>query len=247
MDTAAAIPTPRAQEAAQPQDGLRFDLAAALQRAREENAQLKAASARVDERRSLITATRADALPQLTAIGDFTRVRDVSILNSGFGDSLLNSGSGGAAAQFGLTPENLVGARTVYTTQLNLTQPLFYFGKLNSAIEVAKVGEKEAQAAYTTSELDILHGVAKAYLAVLGAKAQLDVVEVRRKAAQQFLDDVKAKLEEQSATQLDLLRAQAELQGVVPEALQAQADYQRAMELLDGQLGLSPATLLTLA
>jgi outer membrane protein TolC len=130
---------------------------------------------------------------------------------------------------------------------LNLTQPLFYFGKLNSAIEVAKVGEKEAQAAYTTSELDILHGVAKAYLGVLGAKAQLDVVEVRQKAAQQFLDDVKAKLDEQSATQLDLLRAQAELQGVVPEALQAEADYQRAMELLDGQLGLNPATALTLA
>jgi len=29
---------------------------------------------------------RADALPQLTAIGDFTRTRDVSILNSGFAD-----------------------------------------------------------------------------------------------------------------------------------------------------------------
>ncbi|HJU83079.1 MAG TPA: TolC family protein [Holophagaceae bacterium] len=219
-------------------EALRFDLPGAIQRAREENPQLKAASARVEERRSLITTTRADALPQLTAIGDFTRVRDVSILNSGFGDS---------AAQFGFSPESLVGARSVYTAQLNLTQPLFYFGKLKGAVEVAKVGEKEARAAYTTAELDILHGVAKAYLGVLGAKAQLDVVEVRRKTAQQFLDDVKAKLEEQSATQLDLLRAQAELQGVVPEALQAEADYQRAMELLDGALGYSPSTPLQLA
>ncbi len=232
------LPPAQVAEAPKPAEPLRFDLAAALQRAREENAQLKAASARVEERRSLITATRADALPQLTAVGDFTRVRDVSILNSGFGDS---------AAQFGFTPESLVGARSVYTAQLNLTQPLFYFGKLNSAIDVAKVGEKEAQAAYTTAELDILHGVAKAYLGVLGAKAQLDVVEVRRKTAQQFLDDVKAKLDEQSATQLDLLRAQAELQGVVPEALQAQADYQRAVELLDGQLGLTPTIPLELA
>ena len=232
------LPPAQVADAPAPAAPLRFDLQGALQRAREENPQLRAANARVEERRSLITTTRADALPQLTALGDFSRVRDVSILNSGFADT---------ATQFGFTPESLVGARSIYTAQLNLTQPLFYFGKLKGAVEVAKVGEKEALAAYTTAELDILHGVAKAYLAVLGAKAQLDVVEVRRQAAQQFLDDVKAKLAEQSATQLDLLRAQAELQGVVPDALQAQADFQRAMELLDGQLGLSPSTPLELA
>ena len=222
-----------------PVQDLRIDLPGALARARGENAQLKAAQARVDERRSLITATRADALPQLSAIADFTRLRDVSILNSNFGER---------AAQFvGFSPESLVGARSVYTAQLNLSQPLFYFGKLRSTLAVAKVGEQEARAAYTTSELDILHGVAKAYLNVLGAKAQLEVVAVRRKAAERFLEDVKSKLAEQSATQLDLLRAQAELQGVIPDSLQIESEYQRAMELLDGQLGLDPRTPLTLA
>lgn len=220
------------------QPALRFDLAGALSRAREENAQLKAAAARVEERRSLITATRADALPQLTATADYTRNRDVSILNSNI--SAITS-------QFNITPDQLVAPRTIYTTQLNLSQPLFYFGKLKGAIDVAKVGEKEAQAAYTTAELDILHGVARAYLAVLQAQAQMDIVDVRRKAAQQLLDNVKSKLGEQSATRLDLLRAQAEQQAVEPDALQAEADLKRAIELLDGQLGLDPRTPLQLA
>ncbi len=216
---------------------LKFDLPGALSRAKDQNAMLKSAMARVEERRGLIITTRADAMPQISALGDFTRNRDVSILNSSFGET---------AAQFGLDPNHLVSPRNVYTTQLSLSQPIFYFGKLDGALEAAKVGEQEAQAAYTTTELDILHGVAKAYLAVLGAQAQLDVVDVRQKAAERFVQDVKSKLDVQSATQLDLLRAQAEYQGVIPDALQAKADYARAMEVLDGQLGLDPSTDLVL-
>ncbi|HJV21467.1 MAG TPA: TolC family protein [Holophagaceae bacterium] len=212
---------------------LKVDLSGALTRAKAENALLKAAAARVEERRSLITTARADALPQLTAIGDFTRARDVSILNSGFAD---------VAASQNIPINSLVGARSIYTTQLNLVQPIFAWGKLSGAVDVAKIGEAEARAAYTTAELDILHGVAKAYLGVLQAQAQLDVVKVKQETATKLLEDIQNKLEAQSATQLDLLRAQAELEGVAPEALQAQANFQRAQELLNGQLGLDPRT-----
>ncbi|MBL0210471.1 MAG: TolC family protein [Holophagaceae bacterium] len=232
------LPIPPAQVAEAPaQPPLSFDLKGALARAKDQNALLKAAAARVDERRGLIIATRADALPQFNATADFTRNRDVSILNSSFGDTL---------AQFNLDPNSLVSPRSYYTTQVSVSQPLFYFGKLNSAVAVAKVGEQEARAAYTTAELDTLHGVAKAYLAVLGAEAQLDVVAARLKTSERFLEDVKSKLDVQSATQLDLLRAQAELQGVIPDVLQAKADFARALEVLDGQLGLDPRTPLQL-
>ena len=232
------LPMPPAQIAEAPvQAALAFDLKGALARAKEQNALLKAAAARVDERRGLITATRADALPQFNATVDFTRNRDVSILNSSFGDTL---------AQFNLDKNSLVSPRSFYTTQFSVSQPIFYFGKLNSALEVAKVGEREAQAAYATAELDTLHGVAKAYLTVLGAEAQLDVVAARMKTSERFLEDVKSKLDAQSATRLDLLRAQAELQGVIPDVLQAKADFARALEVLDGQLGLDPRTPLQL-
>ena len=88
-----------------------LDLSGALARARAENAMVRAARARIDERKGLITSVRADALPQVSMFNDFTRVRDVSILNSGFGDS---------AAQFGFKPEALVGARNMYSSRLDL-------------------------------------------------------------------------------------------------------------------------------
>ena len=216
-----------------------FDLAGALARARAENPMLKAARARVEERQGLITDTRADALPQVTLTGDFTRLRDDSLILGNTGQLL--------ASAFNVSPSQLVAPYNIYSTQATLTQPLFYWGKLGTAIQVAKMGEREAGLAYTTSELDTLHGVAKAYIAVLATQADLEVIQTRLQTAQQFLADVKAKLEAQTATQLDLLRAESDYLGVIPENLQAEANYQHAMELLDGQLALDPKTSLRLS
>jgi outer membrane protein TolC len=146
----------------------------------------------------------------------------------------------------GFSLNALVGTRSVYTSQANLAQPLFYWGKIGTAIDIAKMGEQEANFAYTTTELDTLHGVAKAYLAVLSAQAEMEVVAVRQKTAEQFVSDVKAKLEAQSATELDRLRAESELLAVVPESLQAEARVKKAMEVLNGQLGLDPRAPLAL-
>lgn len=214
-----------------------LDLSSALSQAKTANPLLKAAKARVDERTGLIRTVKADALPQVTIMGDFTRVRDVSILNSGFGDSM---------AQFGINPSQLVAPRSVYTTQIMANQPLFYWGKIGTAVDIAKMGASEATFAYSASELEILHGVAKAYLAVLSTQAELEVLESREKTALRFKEDVKAKLEAQSATELDRLRSESEYLAVLPEKLQAQANHQRAMEVLCGQLGLDPKSELQL-
>ena len=221
-----------------PQAAMPLALADALARARQENPLLRAAKARVDERRGLITTTRADALPQITLVGDFTRTRDVSMLNSSFAEF---------APKIGIPVDSLVGTRGVYTSQATLVQPLFYWGKLGTAVDIALMGEEEAALAFTTSELDVLHGVAKAYLAVLSAQAELDVVDSRRQTAAQFVADVNAKLEAQSATELDRLRAESELLAVIPEALQAESQVKRATEVLAGQLGLDPKAPLALA
>jgi len=232
------LPPAQVAEAPNPAP-LELDMAGALVRAKAENPMLRAAKARVEERQGLITSTRADALPQLTLVGDFTRSRDVSMLNSSLGENISSIFPGMSAG-------SLVAPRNYYTTQANFSQPIFYWGKLGTAIEVAKMGEREAGYGYTTSELDTLHGVAKAYIAVLAAQAELEVVQTRLRTAEQFVSDVKAKLEAQSATELDRLRAESEYLAVVPENLQAEANYKRAMELLNGQLGLDPRTLLRL-
>ena len=111
---------------------------------------------------------------------------------------------------------------------------------LQGGAEVRRA-QAEAAARYLTL-LDL-----KAQRRVLAAQANLEVVTVRKQAADAFLADVKAKLDAQTATELDLLRAQSESLAVEPENLQAQADLDRAVEVLDGQLGLDPKTPLALA
>jgi outer membrane protein len=239
---------PVAEVASQPPapptaEALALDLSGALSRAKAENPLLRAAKARVEERQGLITSTRADALPQFAVNGDFTRMRDVSLLSSNLGAAFQGSSFFPPGTSLG----SLVAPTTMYTTLATVSQPLFYWGKLGTAIEVAKMGQKEASFAYTSAELDTLHGVAKAYIAVLAAQAELEVVQTRLKTAEQFLSDVKSKLEAQTATELDRLRAESEYLGVVPENLQAEANFQRAMEVLNGQLGLDPRTPLHLA
>jgi len=219
-----------------------LDFSGAISRARSENPLLKAAKAIVDERKGLIKATRADIYPQLTINGDFSRIKDVSMLNSSFGESLT-----GESSFLPIDISALTAPRSYYTTNIGVSQPLFYFGKISTAIDIAKMGERESEQAYKTSELNVLHGVAKAYLAVLSAKAETEVITSRRLAAEQFLSDVEAKLEVQSATELDRLRAESELYAVMPDALQAEANLQRAREVLSGMLGFDPKTDLALA
>ena len=217
---------PTEPKSSQNPEALALDLMGALDRARTENPMLRAAKARVDERHGLITTTRADAYPQIAVIGDFTRVRDVTAIITGQAQN--------------------VSPRDVYTTQATLSQPLYYWGKIGTAIDIAKMGEQEAAYSYTTAERETMHGVAKAYIAVLSAQAELEVVAARRKTAEQFLEDVKSKVEAQTATELDRLRAESEYLAVIPESLQAEANFQRAQEVLNGQLGLDPKTPLKL-
>jgi outer membrane protein TolC len=221
---------------------VRLDFSQALSRAKAENPLLKAAKAVVAERKGLIRATKADIYPNLTVTGDFSRVKDVSMLNSSFGETLT-----GGESFFPIDPSAFTAPRTYYSTNIGITQPLYYFGKISTAVEIAKMGESESESALATSELNVLHGVAKAYLAVLSAKAEAEVIHSRKLAAEQFLRDVTAKLEAQSATELDRLRAESELYAVLPDELQADANLQRAKEALIGLLGLDPKTDLDLA
>ncbi|MCL1893634.1 MAG: TolC family protein [Holophagaceae bacterium] len=223
-------------------DQVKLDFLGALSRASMENPLLKAAKAVVDERKGLIKTIRADAYPQVTINGDFSRIKDVSMLNSSFGESLTSESS-----FLPIDTSALTAPRSYYTTNIGVNQPLYQFGKISTAIDIAKMGANESESAYRTSELNVLHGVAKAYLAVLSAKAETEVIQSRMVAAEQFLNDVNAKLEVQSATELDRLRAESELYAVMPDALQAEANLKRAKEVLNGMLGLDPKTDIELA
>jgi len=199
-----------------------FDLAGAMNRAKNENAILRAAKAQVSERRGLITSARADALPQLAFYGTYNKNKNTESADKG------------------------APSYNRYNTKIKISQPLFHWGELDSAVRGAKAGKDEADFNYITTELDVLHSVAKAYVEVLIAKAELEITQIRLKTTEQFLANIKAKIEMHTATKLDLLRAESEYLSVFPENLQTEANYKRALELLSSHLALSPTVNLEL-
>lgn len=109
------------------------------------------------------------------------------------------------------------------------------------------MGVDEARHACTTVELDTLHATARAYLDALSAKADLEVLQVRLETAARFRRDIQARREVQMATELDRLRAESEFLKVSAENLKAESAFKRAVETLNGHLGLDPRTPLALA
>ena len=89
--------------------------------------------------------------------------------------------------------------------------------------------------------------MAKAYIAVLSAQAELEVVATRQKTAEQFLEDVKSKLEAQTATELDRLRAESEYLAVVPRVSRPRPPTSGPWRCSMASLGLDPKTPLKLA
>lgn len=195
-----------------------FDLAGAIARAKNENIMLRAAKAKVAERKGVITSVRANALPKLTLESSYSKNAD----------ERRKTDIGG------------------YDAKIHITQPLFHWGELDSALRAAKTSKQEANFGYATTELDILHRVAEAYVNVLVAKAELEIIQVRLKTTEQLLANIKAKMDMQAATKLDLLRAESEHLSVFPENLKTEANYKHALEWLSSQLALSPTVTLEL-
>lgn len=198
-----------------------LDLSSVLERAKRENYILRVAKSKIDERNSLIVSTRADMFPQVSISSSINRQFDATNASNDANNS--------------------------YATNINITQPIFYWGKFSSSVDAAKVSVEEANSAYQTVELDILHSIAKDYIEVLIAKADIEVIQFRLKTAEQFLSNIKAKLDMQTATQLDLLRAESEYLAVLPENLRAEAKYKKVLENLANKLALDHESLLILS
>lgn len=188
-----------------------LDLASALTLAKNDNPILKVAKAKVKERHGLIVSARADALPQFGVSGNATRRSDLPDLKV----------------------HNHLGVK------VTVSQPLFHWGTISSSVKAACSGEQEAKFHYDVVELDVLHGVAISYASALIAKAELEVIQTKLKTAEQFLATIKAKLETQTATTLDLLRAESDYLMAAQDKLQIETRYKNALVSLNNKLAIS--------
>ncbi len=175
-----------------------------------------------------IREARADAFPQLTISSSWGQSRSPSFLNSSDFDEILDQFPGGSFA-----PSTQELSRAV----IEVKQPVFTFGKIRAAIDLAQIVGDAADAQIRTARLDAAFATAEAYYRVQAAREGLATIESEREFRSRDLARIEDLLEIGEATQLEQLRAFSALAAVDPEVARRQGQVtiaeMRLRQLLD--------------
>lgn len=205
------------------------DLAAAVEIALARNPALAASEERRREVAGGVREVRADALPQLSALASYGASRNPAFLNSPDFEDILEQFPGGD-----FTPSE----QRLYATGLELSQPVYTFGKLGAAIDLAEVVVDVTEAQIAASRLDVALAAADAYYEVLDSRESLTVGDRQERVRRESLAVVRARYDLGEATRLELLRAEAALAEVTPTIAELRGDVAAAESRLRRVLGL---------
>ncbi len=131
--------------------------------------------------------------------------------------------------------------------EIQVSQPIFRFGKIAAAIDLAELVAEAADAQIATARLDTGLAAAEAYFSVLAAREGLATIESERGFRQRDLARIVDLLEIGEATELERLRAVAALAVVEPEVERRKGQVAIAETRLRQVLGLEPGEPLALA
>jgi len=206
-----------------------LDLAEAVVTALANNPALRAAEEQRAEVAAGVTEVKADAFPQLAAVSSYSLSRNPSFLNSPDFEDILQQFPGGD-----FTP----GEQELYSVGVSVSQPVYTFGKLGAAIELARMVVDVTEARIAAARMDTALAAALAYYEVLASREALAVVLVQHRVRSQALEVVRARYEIGEATRLELLRAQSAVAEVTPRVAEAAGGLEVARSELGNVLGL---------
>ena len=169
-----------------------------------------------------ILEARADALPDITWNTVMTRFRDPSLLNSPGFDEFPPEFRDALAP----IPANAL------ATSADVRQTLFSF-KLGKALEAAKVaragGEQDLQRARQVTALDAI----RAYNQLLFTIEQLRVLQTNVQSKQTHVDYARNRRTAGVATELEVLRAEVDLENARAESMRAETEVAAARATLN--------------
>lgn len=186
------------------------------------NPQVKLSLEQVAYLEGAIMQARADALPDISWNSMGMRSRDPGLLNSPNFDSFPE--------EFRTALKPL--AANAFSTTADVKQTLFSF-KLGHALEAAKLAGtaagKDVERAKHATALDAV----RAYNQLLFAIEQLRVVRANVDSRQSHLDVARNRRAAGAATELEVLRAEVDLENQRAEALRAENDVAAARSILN--------------
>lgn len=197
------------------------------------NQDLKAAYANVLAARAQVAIVQSDLLPQIGAVGSYSTGDSSNqtrgSTNNAGGSNNVGNGPGGGASSGGV--------RTTYTAQLAASWELDLFGRIRSLSNAALNEFYATEAAQRGTRLNIVAGVANAYLKLAADRSLLAVATETRASAQKSVDLTRALLNGGVAPRTDLRQAETILvQAEVDQAaLETAVEQDRnALQLLVG-------------
>ncbi len=210
----------------------------AVEYAMENNRDLLMLRQSVTERQGMVLEARAEALPVVNLNGSAFRVRDPGFLNSTFGQELLkgggiDNGEGPPIPLAAIMPK----PQTFYDLAMTVNQPLFTWGKVTSAIKLARLGTREIDLRVEALRRDIAYQVTGAYYDLLLAEDAVAMYDKSLETQRRYLRQTRDYFEVGDATRLDVLRAESQLASTEPDLVQARNERDQARKRLNFLLG----------
>ena len=192
-----------------------LSLMGALNTALQQNASILKGKNDLEASYGIVVQTRAVALPQVQATGQFKRTDRNAIEN--FPGTMVPD-------------EN-------WNAGLQIVQSIYDGGKLLAAVKAARLTKEQALAQYQTVIADSLLAVRVAYYDVLLAAQQITVHEASVNLLQKELDDQQHRLDAGTVPKFNVLRAEVAVANERPLLIQARNNYRIAKNNLSNLLG----------
>jgi outer membrane protein TolC len=182
-----------------------------------QNAAILKAKNDLDASYGIVVQTRAVALPQLTANGQYKYTQPTAIETipfPGFNQANQNWNAG-----------------------IQLVQNIYDGGRLTAAIKAARLTKEQALAQYQTTIQDTLLSTRTAYYDALLAEEQITVHEASVKLLQNEVDDQQRRYKAGTVPKFNVLRADVQLANEKPLLIEARNNYRIAKNNLSNLLG----------
>jgi len=193
-----------------------LSLADALNTALQQNATILKAQNDLEASHGLVVQTRAVALPQVKASGQYADEELTLVQNF--------PGAGSVPHQS-------------WNAGVQIVQAIYEGGKLRAAIQAADATKLQALAQYQTTVADTLLAVRLAYYDTLLAAQQITVHEASVNLLQKELEDQQHRLDAGTVPKFNVLRAEVAVANERPNLIRAKNDYRIAKNNLANLLG----------
>lgn len=204
----------------------------AVRHALSRHPRVKAARYRLEAGDAGVQAARAPRYPQVNLAEKFNRTNNPMWA---FG-TLLNQES---ITQEDFDPDRLNDPDAVnnFNTSISLSWELFSGGRTRAGIDAARQHQKIALVALRQIRQEVIAGTAKAYMGLLLAKENLEVIAQAVETARAHVAFIESRYEEGFVVKSDLLRAKVRLSRLEQEHLTAQSRRLTARAALNAAMG----------